>query len=152
MQRNADSNRRSQACLPEIWDLAQRLLAHPVNHSGYTQRTFTRRSRLVNFNPAYRLRAITPTRQPLLQNHEITAMLALEPVNTDPVHTTSTPVFPHTLPRPLQITRVMNLTDQRVRLPHLHTFPRYLAVSIRKSCDGAGVDGRAGSDTLARGA
>ena len=54
-------------------------------------------------------------------------MLALEPVNTDPVHTTSTPVFPHTLPRPLQITRVMNLTDQRVRLPHLHTFPRYPA-------------------------
>src|SRR5207248_1822798 len=50
-----------------------------------------------------------------------------ESVNTDPIHTTSASVFSHALPRPHQIARVVNLSDQRVRLPRLHTFPSYLA-------------------------
>jgi hypothetical protein len=53
-------------------------------------------------------------------------VVLLEPVNADPVHPTRASVFSHTLPCPRQVTRIINLSDQRVFLPHLHTFPRYL--------------------------
>jgi hypothetical protein len=54
-------------------------------------------------------------------------VVSLEPVNTDPVHAASAPVVPHTLPGPRQVARVVNLSDQRVRLPsapaHLSLLP-----------------------------
>jgi hypothetical protein len=54
-------------------------------------------------------------------------MLTRKPINTDPIHTTSASVLLHPRPRPCHIARVINLPDQRVRLPHPHTFPHYLA-------------------------
>jgi hypothetical protein len=110
-----------------LQNLTQRLLAHPVYDSGNTQRTLSGRSRFVDLHPTNRLRTIGPVRQPLMQHRKITPVILLEPVNTDPVHPTSASVLPHTLPCPRQITRIIDLTDQRVRLPHLHTFPCYLA-------------------------
>jgi len=62
-----------------------------------------------------------------MQNREISPVVFREPVNTDPVHTTRASVFPHTLPCPRHITRIINLSDQQVRLPPLHTLPYYPA-------------------------
>ena len=62
-----------------------------------------------------------------MQNREITAVILPEPVNADPVHTTGTSILPNPLPCPPKIARVIDLPDQRVRLPHLHTLIHYLA-------------------------
>jgi hypothetical protein len=108
-------------------NLPQCLLTHPINYRENAERTFSGRPWLFDLNPTHRQRAIPPVRQSLMQNREITAALLPEPVNADPVHTTGTAILPNPIPGPPKILRVIDLPDQRVRLPHLHTFIHYLA-------------------------
>jgi hypothetical protein len=110
-----------------LQNLTQRLLAHPVHDSGNAQRALRRRSRLFDLYPTDRLGSVASVPEPLMQNREVSLVVSLKPVNTDPVHPASASVFPHTLPGPRQVARIISLTDQRVRLPHLLTLPCYLA-------------------------
>jgi hypothetical protein len=61
-------------------------------------------------------------------------MLTLEPINTDPVQTTSASVFLHPHPRPRQSARIIDLPDQRVCF---HTCTRSLTTWLTSTQDRA---------------
>ena len=62
-----------------------------------------------------------------MQSVEVAIQVLLEPGDGHAIDAASALVLPHALPRPLQVPPVIDLADQRVRLPRLHRLLIYRA-------------------------
>jgi hypothetical protein len=110
-----------------LQDLQQCLLADPIHDGGNAKRALFRRSWLVDLDPFHGSRPVAALPELVVQYVEVVVSLLFEPVDGHAINAASALLPLHLPPRPREVARVIDLADQRVRLPCSHADPAYPA-------------------------
>src|SRR3954454_5019606 len=107
--------------------LDERLLTHPIHDRRDAERALLGRPGLVDLDRFDGPWPITALLELPMQDVEVALQVLLEPGDGHAIDAASALVLLHTLPRKPQVPPVMDLADQRVRLPRPHGSLTYRA-------------------------